>query len=188
MRTGLGRLGVQPHIAELCINHVKGGVEAIYDRHKYQHEIGEALARWAAHVLDIVEGRPSKVVALRAQFAAQTPTRLSTGNCRKLVTGLISPRAGGVSWMARIERPAVKADIRAIAARLDVLFGPVVARFAERLKWSEPERVDVAAVRLDVVADLRRRNATALETILAERVREQLVPPDPAPAGGAVPG
>src|SRR5262249_15949172 len=29
MRTGLGKLGVAPHIAELCINHVKGGVEAI---------------------------------------------------------------------------------------------------------------------------------------------------------------
>jgi hypothetical protein len=66
MRTGLGKLGVPPHIAELCINHVKGGVEAIYDRHRYQREIGEALALWAEHVLSLVEGRQSKVVALRA--------------------------------------------------------------------------------------------------------------------------
>jgi integrase len=66
MRTGLGKLGVQPHIAELCINHVKGGVEAIYDRHKYHREIGEALALWAEHVLGVVEGREPRVVSLRS--------------------------------------------------------------------------------------------------------------------------
>jgi len=31
MRTGLGKIGVPPHVAELVINHVKGGVEGIYD-------------------------------------------------------------------------------------------------------------------------------------------------------------
>ena len=65
MRTGLGRIGVQPHIAELTINHVKAGVEAIYDRHRYQSEIKVALARWAAHVLAVVEGRDSRIVPLR---------------------------------------------------------------------------------------------------------------------------
>ena len=39
MRTNLGKLGVPPHIAELAINHIKGGVQAIYDRHRYQREI-----------------------------------------------------------------------------------------------------------------------------------------------------
>jgi integrase len=65
-RTGLGKLGVPPHVAELVINHVKGGVEAIYDRHKYQPEIRQALALWAEHVLALVEGRENKVVTLRA--------------------------------------------------------------------------------------------------------------------------
>jgi integrase len=65
MRTGLGRLGVPPHVAELCINHVKGGVEAIYDRYRYQSEIKAALALWAEHVLAVVEGRQSKIVPLR---------------------------------------------------------------------------------------------------------------------------
>jgi integrase len=65
MRTGLGKLGVQPHVAELAINHVKGGVEAIYDRHRYQLEIKAALARWAEHVLALVEGRESKVIPLQ---------------------------------------------------------------------------------------------------------------------------
>ena len=66
MRTGLGRLGVPPHIAELAINHVKTGIVAIYDKHTYQGEIAVALARWAEHVTAVVEGRKSKVVSLRA--------------------------------------------------------------------------------------------------------------------------
>lgn len=64
-RTGVGRLGVAPHIAERIINHIKGGVEAIYDRYTYQREIGTALAMWADHILSVVEGRESNVIAMR---------------------------------------------------------------------------------------------------------------------------
>jgi integrase len=64
MRTGLGKIGIPPHIAELCINHVKGGVEAIYDRHTYQPQIKAALAAWAAHVDLIAKGKDPKVVPL----------------------------------------------------------------------------------------------------------------------------
>jgi integrase len=65
MRTGLSKLGVRPDVAELCINHVKGGVAAVYDKHKYEGEIAHALARWADHVLDVAEGR-GQVVALHS--------------------------------------------------------------------------------------------------------------------------
>jgi integrase len=65
MRTGLGKLGVAPHIAERVLNHIKGGVEAIYDRHRYEDEIKRALAIWADHVLAVVEGRDSKITALK---------------------------------------------------------------------------------------------------------------------------
>jgi integrase len=65
MRTGMGRLGVPPHIAERAVNHIKGGVEAIYDRHQYESEIAVALARWADHVLAVVENRQSKVTTLK---------------------------------------------------------------------------------------------------------------------------
>jgi integrase len=64
-RSGLGRLGIRPDIAELCIGHAKGGVEAIYDRHRYQREIKTALATWAAHVATIAAGGESNIVALR---------------------------------------------------------------------------------------------------------------------------
>jgi integrase len=65
MRTGMGKLGVPPHVAELVIGHAKGGIEAIYDKHKYGPEIRQALALWAEHVIAIVEERQAKVVVLR---------------------------------------------------------------------------------------------------------------------------
>jgi integrase len=66
MRTGLGRIGIQPHIAELVIGHSKTGIEAIYDKHSYQPEIKTALARWAEHVAAIVDDRKSNIVPLHA--------------------------------------------------------------------------------------------------------------------------
>jgi integrase len=66
MRTGLGRLGVAPHVAELVLNHVKKGMIAVYDKHRYHGEIAAALALWADHVMALVEGRATNVVPLRA--------------------------------------------------------------------------------------------------------------------------
>jgi integrase len=65
-RSGLGKLGVRPDVAELAINHVKGGVQAIYDKYKYEREIQSALALWADHVLAAVENRAHKIVPLRS--------------------------------------------------------------------------------------------------------------------------
>jgi hypothetical protein len=50
---------------------------------------------------------------------------------------------------------------------------------AQTQEWAEPELIDVAAVRLDVITYLRRRDAAALETVLAKRMLEQLVLSDP---------
>ena len=65
MRTNLGMLGVRPDVAELAINHVRGGVQAIYDRHRYQREIKAALALWADYLLALAEGRETNVVTLQ---------------------------------------------------------------------------------------------------------------------------
>jgi hypothetical protein len=67
MRTGLAKLGVAPHIAERVLNHFKGGVEAIYDRHRYEHEIATALAIWSEHVLAAAEKRHGNVTSLRRE-------------------------------------------------------------------------------------------------------------------------
>ncbi|PWT80381.1 MAG: integrase [Acidobacteria bacterium] len=66
MRSGLGRLGVIPHIAELAIGHGPKGLTKVYDRYTYVAEVGSALARWAEHVTALVEERAAKVTALRA--------------------------------------------------------------------------------------------------------------------------
>jgi integrase len=66
VRSGLGRLGVRPDIAELVINHQKAGIVAVYDRYHYEPEVTRALEMWVSHVMAVVEGRKSKVVPLRA--------------------------------------------------------------------------------------------------------------------------
>ena len=63
-RSGLGRLGVRPDVAELCINHARGTLQATYDRYRYEREMAQALALWADHVRAVVEGRAPKVVPL----------------------------------------------------------------------------------------------------------------------------
>jgi integrase len=56
VRTGLGKLGVKPHVAELVLNHTghKAGIGGVYDHYDYEPEIAEALATWDAHLLSIV--------------------------------------------------------------------------------------------------------------------------------------
>lgn len=57
VRTRMGKLGVLPHIAELVLNHAghKSGIGAVYDHHDYGPEIAEALRKWEAHLLAIVQ-------------------------------------------------------------------------------------------------------------------------------------
>lgn len=58
MRTGLGELGVEWHIAERCIDHVVGSTAAqTYDRFAYLSQKRDALDRWAAHLRKIVEAK-----------------------------------------------------------------------------------------------------------------------------------
>jgi hypothetical protein len=53
-RTGLSRIGIAPHVAERAINHARGGIEAVYDKHRYEAEVKGALERWANHVTDLI--------------------------------------------------------------------------------------------------------------------------------------
>ncbi|GGC68903.1 integrase [Siccirubricoccus deserti] len=55
-RTGMTRLGVSREHAEAAINHVSGRskLERTYDRHDHAEEVLMALARWQAHVADLI--------------------------------------------------------------------------------------------------------------------------------------
>lgn len=50
VRTGLARLGVQPHIAERVLSHKQRGVIGVYDRYQYLDEKRKALEMWAKQV------------------------------------------------------------------------------------------------------------------------------------------
>jgi integrase len=73
LRSGLGRLGVPAVVAELCLGHRRPGIVGVYDRHSYFSEKRDALRKWEAHLLAIVEQPPAddgKVVPMRARMPA----------------------------------------------------------------------------------------------------------------------
>ena len=89
--------------------------------------------------------------------------------------------------MARVQRPAIQADIGAETACLHEPLRTVVTPLAERLERAEPELVDVAVMWLNVIADFRCRDDTALETERTQRVFAKLVSADPSPPSHGVP-
>jgi integrase len=67
--SGMQRLGVRVEVIERALNHVSGsyrGVAGVYQRDPMTDEVRTAFVRWSEHVLALVEGRPDKVIALRA--------------------------------------------------------------------------------------------------------------------------
>lgn len=63
--TGMAKLGVALPVVEKLLNHVSGsfaGIVGVYQKHEYTDEKREALARWAAHVAGLVDGRANVVV------------------------------------------------------------------------------------------------------------------------------
>lgn len=65
VRTGLGRLGVDPQVSELLLNHaISDELSATYDRGDYWRQRVEAAHRWARHVLGLVEGEPERIIAM----------------------------------------------------------------------------------------------------------------------------
>jgi hypothetical protein len=72
--------------------------------------------------------------------------------------------------MARIERIAIEPNITTIAAHLDLALRTVMAALAQTLKWPAPKFIEIAVVRLDVIADRRRLNHPDLGAVLAQRM------------------
>ena len=59
-----------PHVLEAAVNHVSGakaGVAGVYNRASYLNEKRQAMELWGAHIAALVDGRSSKVVALRSK-------------------------------------------------------------------------------------------------------------------------
>jgi hypothetical protein len=92
-----------------------------------------------------------------------------------------------VDWMARVHRPPINTDILAEAMQFDEPLRAVMTLLTQALKRTKPELIDVAMMRLDVIADRRRGDGATLQAIFAKRMLEQLVLPDPGPASRGVP-
>jgi hypothetical protein len=70
--TGMGNIGVQPHIIEAALNHQSGhkaGVAGIYNHSPYEREVWAALALWEDHIRALVEGGESKIIAFPQSLA-----------------------------------------------------------------------------------------------------------------------
>ena len=65
VRTRLSELRVPEHVAERVIGHARKGLLRIYDQHRYQDEMREALEAWEARLRAIVSPPPDNVVPLR---------------------------------------------------------------------------------------------------------------------------
>ena len=66
VRTGLGKLGIAPHIAEATLNHLPPKLIRTYDRNSYEAEKRKALDEWATHLKTIVaQATGANVTALK---------------------------------------------------------------------------------------------------------------------------
>lgn len=59
VRSNLSALRVDDHVAEMVLGHGRRGLARVYDQHRYQPEIREALERWAARLREIIAPTPS---------------------------------------------------------------------------------------------------------------------------------
>src|SRR5215469_9952092 len=66
VRTGLGKLGVQPHVAEAVLNHLPPKLIRTYDRNTYEAEKRDALDKWASHLkVAVAQATGANVTTIR---------------------------------------------------------------------------------------------------------------------------
>ncbi|HCR3555638.1 TPA: tyrosine-type recombinase/integrase [Morganella morganii] len=68
-RTHLAALGVDPFVAERCLNHRIKGVEGIYNRHDYFDERRAALTQWCALLVSLEKGEDYNVIPMGTRKA-----------------------------------------------------------------------------------------------------------------------
>jgi integrase len=71
-RTHLAALGVEPHVAERCLNHKLKGVEGVYNRHDYFEERRRALEALGQLLLKLERQQPPTKQSAAARQQAPT--------------------------------------------------------------------------------------------------------------------
>lgn len=75
--TGMARIGIAPHVCEAVANHASGqisGVAAVYNRNPYEAEKRDALIRWEAEVLRIVDPAAADDPMAQGRYVMQLET------------------------------------------------------------------------------------------------------------------
>jgi integrase len=54
LRSGLSALRIPDHVAEMTIGHGRRGIARVYDRHRYEAEVHDALEAWQAKLRTII--------------------------------------------------------------------------------------------------------------------------------------
>ncbi|MEY8712034.1 tyrosine-type recombinase/integrase [Mangrovibacter phragmitis] len=65
MRTQMAAIGIDPVIAERCLNHRIAGIEGIYNRHEYFDERKAALTKWTDLLVALERGEEYNVTPIR---------------------------------------------------------------------------------------------------------------------------
>lgn len=73
VRTGLGTLGIAPHVAEAVLNHLPAKLIRTYDRNAYEPEKKAALDAWSNHLAAIMGPKGVAVRAVPVEGAATGP-------------------------------------------------------------------------------------------------------------------
>ncbi|HDG1665671.1 TPA: site-specific integrase, partial [Kluyvera ascorbata] len=68
-RSHLAALGIDPIVAERCLNHRIKGVEGIYNRYQYFDERKAALGLWNNLLVSLEKGENYNVTPLRKDIA-----------------------------------------------------------------------------------------------------------------------
>ena len=71
VRSHLAALKIPDHIAEMVLGHGRKGLQRVYDQHRYEAEMREALTLWASRLRSIVEPPPANVVPIKTKNAAR---------------------------------------------------------------------------------------------------------------------
>ena len=58
VRSHLSALDIPDHVAEMVLGHGRKGLQRVYDQHKYESQLREALERWAERLNGIVTPPP----------------------------------------------------------------------------------------------------------------------------------
>jgi integrase len=90
VRTGLGKLGVAPHVAEAVVNHLPARLIRTYDRNAYADEKKAALDAWAGHLEAIILPSRPAGVSVRAVPNKRLESESPRASFAERLAGLMS--------------------------------------------------------------------------------------------------